>query len=57
MAYAEEARILISKAREKSRQEDLRLNAMALDLVEGMIFFGDESIEPSRISPHSRSRG
>ncbi|MBC9867092.1 MAG: tetratricopeptide repeat protein [Opitutae bacterium] len=36
--YAEEARTLISKSREKSRQEDLRLNAMVLDLVEGLIF-------------------
>ena len=37
--YAEEARILISKAKEKSRQVDSGLNSLALDLLEGMIFW------------------
>ncbi len=42
--YPEESRILIAKAREKSQQEDLRLNAMGLDLVEGMIFLETDQL-------------
>ena len=42
--YAEEARALISKAKEKSRQEDLRLNSLALDFLEGMIFLENDQL-------------
>ena len=42
--YAEEAGILIAKAKEKSRQAGFRLNSLALDLLEGMIFLESDQL-------------
>lgn len=42
--YTEEARILISKAKEKSRQNDFNLDSVALDFVEGMIFLENDRL-------------
>lgn len=42
--YAEEAGILVAKAKEKSGREQFRLNAMNLDLVEGMIYLEKDQL-------------
>lgn len=42
--YGEEAGILISKAKEKSEQAGLKLNSLALDLLEGMIFLENDRL-------------